>query len=125
MIQAKVKKIVRDWSGVIITVPITSALVIGLRWLSLLQPLEWAALDVFFQLRPLEPRDERIVIVGIGEADIQKWRERKRGVMGRRKSPLINYRQSVGPVVHSAVALLMCMSSILTHYCWWQSSSSY
>lgn len=77
MIQGKVKKIVRNWSGVIITVPITSALVIGLRWLSLLQPLEWAALDVFFQLRPLEPRDERIVIVGIGEADIQKWRERK------------------------------------------------
>lgn len=76
MIQDKIKKIARGWSGVIITVPITSALVIGLRWLSLLQHLEWAALDTFFQLRPLEPRDERILIVAIEEPDIQRWREK-------------------------------------------------
>jgi CHASE2 domain-containing sensor protein len=33
------------------------------------------ALDTFFQLRPLEPPDERIVIVGVQEADIQKLRK--------------------------------------------------
>lgn len=75
--QAKIKKLARNWCGVIITVPITSALVIGLRWLSLLQPLEWAALDTFFQLRPLEPRDEKVLIVAIEETDIRKWQEKK------------------------------------------------
>ena len=36
-----------------------------------LQFLEWVALDTFLRLRPPEPIDERIVIVGINEGDIQ------------------------------------------------------
>ena len=43
-----------------------------LRLTGLLQPWEWAAFDQFFRSRPLEPADQRIVIVGINESDIQK-----------------------------------------------------
>jgi adenylate cyclase len=39
--------------------------------LGLLQPWEWAAYDQYFRLRPPEPQDKRIVIVGIDEADIR------------------------------------------------------
>lgn len=37
-----------------------------------LQFLEWVVLDNFLRLRPAEPMDERIVIVGIDEGDIQQ-----------------------------------------------------
>ncbi len=50
--------------------------IIVLRSLGLLQSLEWAALDQFFQLRPLEPPEERITIVTIDEGSlksIKKW----------------------------------------------------
>ncbi|NET58930.1 MAG: CHASE2 domain-containing protein [Symploca sp. SIO2E6] len=46
-------------------------LVILLRLNGLLQVLEWITLDTFLRLRPAEPIDERIVIVGINEEDIQ------------------------------------------------------
>ena len=36
-----------------------------------LQPLEWMLLDTILRLRPQEKRDERIIIVGIEERDIQ------------------------------------------------------
>ncbi len=36
-----------------------------------LQPLEWTAYDQLFRLRSLEPPDSRVVIVGIGEADLK------------------------------------------------------
>lgn len=39
----------------------------------LLQPLEWAAYDRLFLLRPESPRDERILIVGVTEADLERW----------------------------------------------------
>lgn len=37
-----------------------------------LQFLEWSALDTFLRLRPAEPMDERIAIVGIDETDIER-----------------------------------------------------
>jgi CHASE2 domain-containing sensor protein len=46
-------------------------LVIIARLTGTLQFLEWLALDSFLRLRPSEPVDERIVIVGINEADIR------------------------------------------------------
>lgn len=46
-------------------------LVILTRLTGSLQFLEWVALDNFLRLRPPEPVDERIVIVGINERDIQ------------------------------------------------------
>jgi diguanylate cyclase (GGDEF)-like protein len=50
--------------------------VFGLRWMGLLQPSEWAAFDLYTQMRPEEAVDQRIIIVGVQESDIQylgKW----------------------------------------------------
>lgn len=58
--------------GVLIAAPAVAGSVMGLRLLGLLEPVELAALDQFFRLRPSEPVDERIVIVEITESDIQK-----------------------------------------------------
>jgi len=44
------------------------------RSIGLLQSLELAALDQFFQLRPNEPQEERITIVAIDEADLHQAR---------------------------------------------------
>ena len=46
-------------------------LVIIARITGSMQALEWLAFDSFLQLRPEEPIDERIVIVGINENDIR------------------------------------------------------
>lgn len=48
------------------------ALIILARATGNLQFWEWAALDYLLRLRPPEPTDERIVIVGITEEDIRK-----------------------------------------------------
>ncbi len=45
--------------------------VIALRSLGLLQSFEWAAWDRFFQMRSLEPADERITIVEIDEPSLR------------------------------------------------------
>ena len=47
-------------------------LMVVLRLLGVLQELEWAALDSFLRWRPAESTDERLLIVGITEADIQQ-----------------------------------------------------
>ncbi|NJK51396.1 CHASE2 domain-containing protein [Candidatus Gracilibacteria bacterium] len=69
------KKIAWNWRGVVFTVPSATGLIIAIRLIGWLQPLEWTTLDLFFRLRPLEPRDERIVIVGMEEKDIQKLKQ--------------------------------------------------
>jgi CHASE2 domain-containing sensor protein len=46
--------------------------VILARTLGLLQGMEWAVLDTFLRFRPAETTDERIVIVGIDEKDIEE-----------------------------------------------------
>ena len=66
------KRLFWEWRGVWITTPSIAALILIGRSASLLQSGEWAAYDQFFRLRALEPRDDRIVIVGINEADVQK-----------------------------------------------------
>ncbi|MBE9015789.1 CHASE2 domain-containing protein [Chroococcidiopsidales cyanobacterium LEGE 13417] len=50
----------------------SAAICLLLRFSGLLQPLEWAALDRFFRLRPWEAQDTRIAIVAIDEADLQQ-----------------------------------------------------
>lgn len=69
------KRLLWEWRGVWLTAPSVAALVILLRCLGLLQSFEWAAFDQYLRLRPAEPRDERIVIVGINEADLQDIRQ--------------------------------------------------
>jgi CHASE2 domain-containing sensor protein/predicted Ser/Thr protein kinase len=46
-------------------------LVIGIRYLGWLQPMELMAFDRLMQLRPLESPDSRIVLITVDEADIQ------------------------------------------------------
>lgn len=66
----------QQWGGFFLSSGSVYLLIFGLRWLGWLQPSEWAAFDLFIQLRPSEPVDERIVIVGVQESDIRylgKW----------------------------------------------------
>jgi adenylate cyclase len=66
----KLKKFVCTWQGALIVAPGTAGLTIAIQFLGLLQPLELAALDLSFRLRPPEPIDERIIIVGVKESDL-------------------------------------------------------
>lgn len=47
-------------------------LIVILRLSGALQSIEWVTFDSFLRLRPSEPIEERIVIVGIDEADIRR-----------------------------------------------------
>jgi adenylate cyclase len=67
----QLKQFFWNWRGVWISAPTVAGVVILLRMLGLLQSWEWAAYDQYLRLRPLESRDNRIVIVGIDEADIR------------------------------------------------------
>lgn len=69
------KRLLWEWRGVWVTAPSVAVLVILVRSLGLLQSFEWAAFDQYLRLRPAEPQDERIVIVGINEADLQDIRQ--------------------------------------------------
>jgi len=71
----KIKKIVWAYRGIAVVIPIVSGVVYGLRWSGMLQPYECTALDHSFQQRPLEPPDNRILIVGVTEPDIQKLKQ--------------------------------------------------
>ncbi|WP_228060731.1 MULTISPECIES: CHASE2 domain-containing protein [unclassified Coleofasciculus] len=68
----KLKQKIFNWQGVLISTPTVAGFVIGISSVGLFQLLEWVVLDQFFQLRPLEPVDPRIVIVTIDESDINK-----------------------------------------------------
>jgi CHASE2 domain-containing sensor protein len=57
--------------AVFITASSVAGFTIILRLAGLLQPLELAALDLSFRLRPPEPADKRVVIVEITQADIR------------------------------------------------------
>lgn len=69
------KRLLWEWRGVWVTAPSIALLVILVRSIGLLQSFEWAAFDQYLRLRPAEPQDERIVIVGINEADLQNIRQ--------------------------------------------------
>ncbi|MGF1493145.1 MAG: CHASE2 domain-containing protein [Microcoleaceae cyanobacterium] len=68
------KQQIWSWRGVWMAAPIVASLVIGIRLTGVLQTLEWAAWDQLIRWRPAEPKDDRIVIVTIGEEDIQAAR---------------------------------------------------
>ncbi|WP_434687031.1 CHASE2 domain-containing protein [Pseudanabaena minima] len=67
------KKRIWKWRGVFVVVPATTGVLLWLRFLGILQPIELAVYDLFFQWRPSEPIDERIVIVAIEEPDIKNF----------------------------------------------------
>ncbi|NJN49755.1 MAG: CHASE2 domain-containing protein [Alkalinema sp. RL_2_19] len=59
-------------SAVWLTAPSVAGLVLAVRSLGVLQPLEWIAYDEFVKLSPQQAVDERILIVGINETDLQQ-----------------------------------------------------
>nr|WP_202803750.1 adenylate/guanylate cyclase domain-containing protein [Spirulina subsalsa] len=65
------KKLAWQWRGVWIATPTVTVLVILLRTVGVLQAWEWGVYDQFLRWRPGEPPDERIVVVGLDEGDIQ------------------------------------------------------
>ncbi|WP_199296092.1 CHASE2 domain-containing protein [Trichocoleus sp. FACHB-591] len=71
-------KTIRDglaaWWHVALPGTIIIGIVTAARLTGMLQWLEWKAFDQGLRLRPAEPVDERILIVGINETDIQRAR---------------------------------------------------
>lgn len=53
--------------------PGVAVILLVFRGLGFWQPLEWAAYDYLFLLRPESPQDDRILIVGLTEPDIERW----------------------------------------------------
>ncbi|NEO56357.1 MAG: CHASE2 domain-containing protein [Okeania sp. SIO3B5] len=75
--QNTILKNIKHWlienRRLLLTASTSAGIVILLRSFGLLQSWEWTLYDYFFRLRPTEPLDPRIVIVGIDESDIQKY----------------------------------------------------
>ncbi|NEO97923.1 MAG: CHASE2 domain-containing protein [Symploca sp. SIO2E9] len=71
VISRKLKQFAQQKHPLLTSVGVTLALIL-LRFLGILQSSEFAALDLLFRLRTPEVVDERIVIVGIDETDIDK-----------------------------------------------------
>lgn len=65
----------RKTRGMAIATFSITGIILLLRWLGVLQVMELSALDLLFRLRPPEPVDRRVVIVGFSEADIQRTNE--------------------------------------------------
>ncbi|WP_013320338.1 CHASE2 domain-containing protein [Gloeothece verrucosa] len=61
--------------GVLVATPSVTLLVIIIRAAGLLQSWEWEAYDLFMRLRPQQPQDQRVVIVGIDENDLHDRNE--------------------------------------------------
>ncbi|MEL6937745.1 MAG: CHASE2 domain-containing protein [Cyanobacteria bacterium J06598_1] len=60
-----------NWRASVLPGLTLTGVVIILRMVGFLELSEWKLLDVFLRSRPAEPIDERVVIVGIDEIDIQ------------------------------------------------------
>ncbi|NEQ71019.1 MAG: CHASE2 domain-containing protein, partial [Symploca sp. SIO2D2] len=69
--RAKLKSFVWQWRIVGLAIPSITGLVILLRLAGFLQLWEWAAFDLYMRLSPPELPDNRVVIVGINEADVK------------------------------------------------------
>ncbi|WP_371357621.1 CHASE2 domain-containing protein, partial [Hydrocoleum sp. CS-953] len=71
MWQKIIKKLAWKWRGLLVTAPTITILLIGLHLTGSLQIFELAAFDQFIRFRPQKPVDQRILIVGFNESDIQ------------------------------------------------------
>jgi len=69
------KNLIWKERGILITTPTVAIAVVILRCFGLLQPFELGALDLLFRLRPTEPIDKRIIIVGFDEKDVKKYND--------------------------------------------------
>lgn len=74
-IWSKIRKKFTIWSVGALPGIAAIGLVILVRLTGALQLIEWVTLDSFLRLRPSEPIDSRVVIVGIDEEDIRRIRD--------------------------------------------------
>jgi CHASE2 domain-containing sensor protein/two-component sensor histidine kinase len=74
-IWSKIRKEFTIWSVGALPGIAAIALVILVRLAGALQLIEWVTLDSFLRLRPSEPIDSRVVIVGIDEEDIRRIKD--------------------------------------------------
>jgi CHASE2 domain-containing sensor protein len=63
---------------VLLSSAIVTGLVMGVRWLGWLQPSELQAYDQLMRLRPIEPQDQRLLIVTVTEEDLQLPEQQQR-----------------------------------------------
>lgn len=63
-----------DLGLIVVVSAVASTVVIGIRELGGLQPLELGAYDRLMQLRPMPEPDPRLLVVAVTEADIQRYR---------------------------------------------------
>ncbi|OUL20942.1 adenylate/guanylate cyclase domain-containing protein [Nostoc sp. 106C] len=68
----KVRQILWQWRSLWVITPSVAGLIILLRFSGFLQFPEWTVFDQYVRLRPLEPPDDRIAIVGIDEEDLHE-----------------------------------------------------
>ncbi|MEG3841078.1 CHASE2 domain-containing protein [Microcoleus sp. herbarium14] len=73
-IWSKIRKEFTIWSVGTLPGIVAIGLIVLVRLSGVLQLIEWVTFDSFLRLRPSESIDQRIVIVGIDEADIQRIR---------------------------------------------------
>jgi len=67
---SKINKITPQWRSILLIAPTVTFCVICLKYTGALQLLEWAILDQFFNWRPAEKVDDRLLIVTVDEQDI-------------------------------------------------------
>jgi adenylate cyclase len=70
-----IKGVFNQWKSILLIAPTVASLVIVGDCNGSFQLLEWATLDQFFRVRPLEEPDPRIVIVSIDQSDINKLQQ--------------------------------------------------
>ncbi|MDZ8053866.1 MAG: CHASE2 domain-containing protein [Aulosira sp. ZfuVER01] len=68
----KVRQLLWQWRSLWIITPSVAGLILLLRLSGFLQFPEWTLFDQYVRLRPPEPPDDRIVIVGIDEEDLHE-----------------------------------------------------
>ncbi len=81
---------------------LTSAVLLSLRFVGALQPLELSAYDVLFRLRPLEAPDERLVLVTISDADLRF--QEKQGFSRRNEEQSIAYDGALEQLINTLSA---------------------
>lgn len=67
----RLKRLMGEWGGVLLVAPGVALLVGGMQWAGFWQLWELQLLDTWYELRPLQGKDNRTVIVGVDEEDIR------------------------------------------------------
>lgn len=70
--KSELKSFCWKWRGVWITAPLVSLIIIITRYFGLFQPFELFTYDFLLTRRSPQSQDSRVVIVGIGEEDVEK-----------------------------------------------------